>query len=51
MSNTYFLKAALNAVRKHRGLAEVEALEFLKLARAKMKLVQMDESLLNRPVN
>src|SRR6059058_4741322 len=44
VGNTYFLKAALNAVRKHRGLAEVEALEFLKLARAKMKLVQMDES-------
>ena len=51
VGNTYFLKAALNAVRKHRGLAEVEALEFLKLARAKMKLVQMEESLLNRPVN
>jgi Fe-S cluster assembly ATP-binding protein len=51
VGNTYFLKAALNAVRKHRGLPEVEALEFLKLARAKMKLVQMDEGLLNRPVN
>ena len=51
VGNTYFLKAALNAVRKHRGLSEIEALEFLKLARAKMKLVQMDESLLNRPVN
>ncbi len=51
VSNTYFLKAALNAVRKHRGLPELEAVEFLKLVRRKMKLVQMDESLLNRPVN
>src|SRR5262245_27376865 len=51
VSNTYFLKAALNAVRKHRGLAEIDAIDFLKLVRQKMKLVQMDESLLNRPVN
>jgi len=51
VGNTYFLKAALNAVRKHRGLPDMDALEFLKLARAKMKLVQMDEGLLNRPVN
>jgi Fe-S cluster assembly ATP-binding protein len=51
VSNTYFLKAALNAVRKHRGLPEMDALEFLKLVREKMKLVQMEESLLNRPVN
>jgi Fe-S cluster assembly ATP-binding protein len=51
VSNTYFLKAALNAVRKHRGLAEVDAIDFLKLVRQRMKLVQMDESLLNRPVN
>jgi Fe-S cluster assembly ATP-binding protein len=51
VSNTYFLKAALNAVRKHRGLPEMDALEFLTLVRQKMKLVQMDESLLNRPVN
>jgi Fe-S cluster assembly ATP-binding protein len=51
VSNTYFLKAALNAVRKHRGLQELDALEFLTLVRQKMKLVQMDESLLNRPVN
>jgi Fe-S cluster assembly ATP-binding protein len=51
VGNTYFLKAALNAVRKHRGLPETDALEFLKLARAKMKMVQMDEGLLNRPVN
>jgi Fe-S cluster assembly ATP-binding protein len=51
VSNTYFLKAALNAVRKHRGLPEMDALEFLKMVREKMKLVQMEESLLNRPVN
>ncbi len=51
VSNTYFLKAALNAVRKHRGLKEMDALEFLKMVREKMKLVQMEESLLNRPVN
>jgi Fe-S cluster assembly ATP-binding protein len=51
VSNTYFLKAALNAVRKHRGLPEMDALEFLKLVRERMKLVQMEESLLNRPVN
>src|SRR6188768_1153846 len=51
VSNTYFLKAALNAVRKHRGLPEVDAIEFLKMVRQKMKLVQMEETLLNRPVN
>jgi len=51
VSNTYFLKAALNAVRRHRGLPEMDALEFLTLVRKKMKLVQMEESLLNRPVN
>ncbi|HXU44616.1 MAG TPA: Fe-S cluster assembly ATPase SufC [Thermoanaerobaculia bacterium] len=51
VSNTYFLKAALNAVRKHRGLPEIDAVDFLKLVRAKMKMVRMDESLLNRPVN
>ena len=51
VSNSYFLKAALNAVRKHRGLPEMDALEFLKMVRGKMKLVQMEESLLNRPVN
>ncbi|HEY2291314.1 MAG TPA: Fe-S cluster assembly ATPase SufC [Thermoanaerobaculia bacterium] len=51
VGNTYFLKAALNAVRKHRGLQEMDAIEFLKMVRGKMKLVQMDETLLNRPVN
>ena len=51
VSNTYFLKAALNAVRQHRDLPELDAVEFLGLVRQKMKLVQMEESLLNRPVN
>src|SRR6266511_3408983 len=51
VSNTYFLKAALNAVRKHRGLPEMDAMEFLTLVRQKMKLVHMEESLLTRPVN
>jgi len=51
VSNTYFLKAALNAIREHRGEPEVDAMEFLQLVREKMKLVKMDESLLNRPVN
>jgi Fe-S cluster assembly ATP-binding protein len=51
VSNTYFLKAALNAIRKHRGEKELDAMEFLKLVRERMKLVEMDEALLNRPVN
>ena len=51
VSNTYFLKAALNGIRKHRGLEEMDAVDFLKLVRSKMKLVHMDEALLNRPVN
>jgi len=51
VSNTYFLKAALNAVRKHRGEEEMDAVDFLKLVREKMKMVKMEETLLNRPVN
>jgi Fe-S cluster assembly ATP-binding protein len=51
VSNTYFLRAAVNAVRKHRGLSEYDALSFLKLVREKVKLVGLDESLLQRPVN
>ena len=51
VSNTYFLKAALNAIRKNRGQPELDAMDFLKLVREKMKLVEMDESLINRPVN
>ncbi len=51
VSNTYFLKAALNAIRKHRGLAEVDAMEFMKMVREKMKLLHIDNELLKRPVN
>ncbi|MBI3111504.1 MAG: Fe-S cluster assembly ATPase SufC [Ignavibacteriales bacterium] len=51
VSNTYFLKAALNSIRKHNGLEELDAVEFLKLIKQRMKIVDMDESLLSRPVN
>lgn len=51
VSNMYFLKTALNAIRRHRGLDELDAIDFLALARQKMKLVEMDENLLNRAVN
>ena len=51
VSNTYFLRAALNAIRKHRGLDELDAMDFLKVVREKMKLLDMDETLMNRPVN
>ncbi len=51
VSTTYFLKAALNAIRKHRGLEELDAMDFLALVKEKMKLVEMDQSLLNRPIN
>ena len=51
VNNTYFLKAALNSIRKHRGLDELDAMEFLKLVREKLKVLHIDQSLLNRPVN
>lgn len=51
VSNMYFLRAALNAIRKHRGLDELDAMDFLKMVREKMKILEMDESLMNRPVN
>ena len=51
VSNVYFLKAALNAIRTHRGLEEMDAMDFLVYVREKMKVVKMDEALLNRPVN
>ena len=51
VTNTYFLKAALNAIRKHQGLEELDAVDFLALVKQKMKLVDLDPSLLNRPVN
>jgi Fe-S cluster assembly ATP-binding protein len=51
VNNVYLLKAGLNAIRKHRGESEMDAFEFLTLVREKMKLMQMDESFLNRGVN
>ncbi|MGD0264897.1 MAG: Fe-S cluster assembly ATPase SufC [Candidatus Methylomirabilota bacterium] len=51
VGNTYFLKAALNAIRKHRGLEELDAMDFLTLAKEKMKLLEMDDRLLTRSVN
>ena len=51
VSTTYFLKAALNAVRKHNGLEELDAMEFLVLIKEKLKLVEMDQVLINRPLN
>ena len=49
--NAYFLKAALNAVRAHRGQEELDAVEFMALVRDRMNQLGIDESLLNRPVN
>jgi Fe-S cluster assembly ATP-binding protein len=51
VNNAYFLKAALNAKRKHQGLPELDAVEFLSLVKEKMRLVKMDEGLLRRSVN
>ena len=51
INNSYFLKSALNAVRKHRGLPELDAVEFLKLVKAKATLLHMDQAMLNRSVN
>jgi Fe-S cluster assembly ATP-binding protein len=51
VNNSYFLKAALNAIRKHKGMEELDAMDFLALVKNKVKLVEMDESLLNRAVN
>jgi Fe-S cluster assembly ATP-binding protein len=51
VNNIYFLKAALNAIRKHHGEEELDAMEFLQLAREKMKLVGLDDAFMNRGVN
>lgn len=51
ISNSYFLRAALNAIRKHRGLEELDPMDFLSLAREKLKLLDMDPTFLNRAVN
>src|SRR6516165_2677455 len=51
VSNMYFLKAALNTIRKSHNLPELDAFDFLTLVKEKMKLMDMDQALLNRPVN
>ncbi|MFQ5665238.1 MAG: Fe-S cluster assembly ATPase SufC [Candidatus Binatia bacterium] len=51
VSNTYFLRTALNAVRKHQGLEPLDAMDFLAMLKAKMKFVDMDQTLMSRSVN
>src|SRR5499427_5848551 len=51
ISNAYFLRAALNAIRKYRGEEELDAIDFLPFLKEKMRLLEMDERFLNRPVN
>jgi Fe-S cluster assembly ATP-binding protein len=51
VSNTYFLRAALNALRTHRGQDELDAVDFLELVREKMRIIHMGKDLLKRPVN
>ncbi len=51
VNTTYFLKAALNSIRKHRGLPELDAMDFLALVKEKTKIVDMDQTLLNRAIN
>jgi Fe-S cluster assembly ATP-binding protein len=51
VNNTYFLKAAVNAIRKYRGEEELDARQFMVLVREKLKVLSIDQSLLNRPVN
>ena len=51
VNNAYLLKAALNEVRKHRGETELDAMEFLTLVKERMNVLEIDQELLNRPVN
>ena len=51
VTNTYFLREALNAIRKHRGLQPLKPVEFAKLVSSKVKLLEMDEQLLQRSIN
>ena len=51
VNNSYFLRSALNAIRKYRGLPEYDAMDFLMLLREKMKLLEVDDSLMTRAVN
>src|SRR5213594_229448 len=51
VSTAYFLKAGLNAIRKHRGLEELDAIDFLAMAKEKLRIVEMEESLMTRALN
>ena len=51
VNSTYFLRAAVNEVRKHKGLPEFDAVDFLAVVKEKIKLLELDEALLKRPVN
>src|SRR5438093_7928476 len=51
VSNNYFLRAAVNAIRKHRGEPELDAATFMKLVKQRMKILHMPEDLMKRPVN
>jgi len=51
IGNTYFLRSALNAIRKYRGQEEMDAMDFLPMFREKLKLLEMDDKLINRSVN
>ena len=51
VNNAYFLKAALNAKRKHEGLDELDAMDFMKLVKEKLKVLHVDDSMLQRSVN
>jgi Fe-S cluster assembly ATP-binding protein len=51
VNNTYFLRSALNAIRKHRGLSEYDAMDFLAMLREKAKLLEVDDALMTRSVN
>jgi Fe-S cluster assembly ATP-binding protein len=51
VNNMYFLKAAVNSVRKYRGKNELDAVTFLKMIREKLKVVELDDSFIHRPVN
>jgi len=51
VNNTYFLKAALNSIRKYRGQDELDAMQFMALVKEKLKILHMDPTLLQRPVN
>ncbi len=51
VNNAYLLKAGLNAIRRHKGLDELDAVDFMQILKEKMKIVEMDEGLMNRAVN